>query len=225
MLGSRPASRRRPRTPVAVALVAVLALGVAGGWTWWSGRPDRWVDGSRHGPWRAVFDGEGRTTSDGSSITLSPRPAARAGVTHAGLVVSVGSYRDVRFSVRMHTLRQLRTGTAPNPWEVGWVVWHYEGPQRFYYFVLKPNGWELGKADPRWPGAQRFLATGPSPAEGGRAHDVVVRQVGATVTVDVDGAAVVEFTDTDSPYPGGSVGVYSEDAEVEFGDLTATPLP
>lgn len=195
----------------------------AGAWTLWPRPPERWVDGSRHDPWVAVFDGEGRTTSDGSTITVNPRPARAADETHAALVVSAEQYVDVEFQATVRTVRQLRTGSAPNPWEVGWLVWRYDGPERFYYFALKPNGWELGKADSRYPGSQRFLATGPSPAAQDRAHDVVVRQLGATVSVTVDGGAVVSFTDTEDPYPRGSVGMYSEDAEVRFSGLAVEP--
>ncbi|NAZ86200.1 calcium-binding protein [Kineococcus sp. T90] len=191
-------------------------------WRWPVGGPEVWADGSVHGPWQAVFNGEGRTTGDDGVIELAPRAATEPAETHAGLVVSVADYGDVDFSATVHTLRQTREGT-PNPWEVGWVVWHYEGPQRFYYFTLKPNGWELGKADPAYPGAQRFLATGQSPAETGAPHAVRVRQVGATVDVWVDTAHVVTSTDTETPYLRGSVGVYSEDAVVRFSDLAVAP--
>jgi hypothetical protein len=80
-------------------------------------------------------------------ITLQPaRPASRA-QTHAALVLSRDTWPDLVAEIRLRTNRQLRR-PHPNPWEVGWILWHYTGDQRFYYIALKPNGWELGKADP-----------------------------------------------------------------------------
>src|SRR5438034_1168735 len=78
------------------------------------------------------------------------------------LVLSRDTWRDLVAEIRLRTDRQLRR-PDPNPWEVGWILWHYTSDQRFYYIALKPNGWELGKADPGYPGDQRFLATAPHP--------------------------------------------------------------
>lgn len=203
-----------------IAFLTVVVL-VTAGWFWWPRSPEVWVDGSAHGDWIAVFDGEGSTTSDGSSIELAPRAAGTPAETHAGLVVSVLQYGDVDLSATVHTVEQLRTGSAPNPWEVGWLVWHYDDHHRFYYFALKSNGWELGKVDPAYPGGQRFLSTGSSPVDTGEPRTIRVRQLGTTVDVWVDGAAVVTFTDAEDPYTRGSVGVYSEDARVEFTEITA----
>lgn len=205
-----------------IALLVVVVATTAG-WFWWPRPPQAWQDGSAHGDWIAVFDGEGSTTSDGSTIVLDPRPATSPEETHAGLVVSVTQYGDVDLSAAMHTVAQSRTGSDPNPWEVGWIVWHYDDHRRFYYFALKPNGWELGKVDPAYPGGQRFLATGATPTDAGAPQTVRVRQVGTTMDVWVDEAAVVTFTDAEEPYTRGSVGMYSEDARVEFTDVTARP--
>ena len=94
----------------------------------------------------------------------SPWPATSPAETHASLVTGPVAVGDMTLEVSSTTTRQLRTGSAPNPWEVAWVLWHYSDNVHFYYFVAKPNGWELGKADPAYPGAQRFLATGSSPS-------------------------------------------------------------
>ncbi|MEZ0164758.1 family 16 glycoside hydrolase [Kineococcus sp. LSe6-4] len=220
---------------VVVVLAAVAALGTVAARWWCSDPPRRWVDGSVHGDWIAVFDGQGQTVSDGSTTTLDPKAATEPGETHAGLVVSTAVYGDVDLSARVRTVAQSRTGSPPNPWEVGWLVWHLREADlrpgvrtgavtstRFYYFAVKPNGWELGKVDPAEPGGQRFLATGPRPADAGRAHDVRVRQLGATIDVWVDTAPVVTFTD-DDPQLRGAVGLYSEDARVEFSRVRIRP--
>jgi hypothetical protein len=98
---------------------------------------------------------------------------------------------------------------------VGWLVWHYVDDEHFYYFIPKPNGWELGKRDPAYRGGQRFLATGAAPQfPVGQWHDVTVTQSGATITVRVNGRELVTYTDRESAYTRGHVGIYSEDAAI-----------
>lgn len=183
---------------------------------------EQWPQGAVRGLWQTVFNGYGYVgaTDDGSrALELSPQAATDPAETHAALVLSTKSFGDVDLVARVRTVRQLRA-SAPNPWEVGWVLFRYADPTHFYYLVLKPNGWELGKEDPAYPGAQRFLATGSDRVfPTGRWYDVHVRMTGATVTVDVDGAPLITFTDEERPYGSGSVGLYSEDATVHIDDV------
>lgn len=182
----------------------------------------RWLDGSAHGAWLAVFDGEGSTTFREGAISLSPRAATRPDETHAGLVVSMRHYQSIDYAVSMRTTRQLRK-PEPQPWEAGWVVWQYEGNDRFYYFSVKRNGWELGKVDPAYPGGQRFLATGDEPLGFQGERRVRVRQIDNVMSVWVDGRPVVTFTDNERPYLRGAIGMYSEDAVVRFSDVAVRP--
>ena len=116
-------------------------------------------------------------------------------------MLSRDTWPDLVAEIRLRTNRQLRR-PHPNPWEVGWILWHYTSDQRFYYIVLKPNGWELGKADPGYPGDQRFLATAPHPVfPPGRWYTVRVTQRGDGIEVDVDGRRLVRFTDQPRPLP------------------------
>ena len=204
-------------TLTAAALLSVVVTRCQG-----TGAPPSrpWADGSVHGRWVSVFNGHGTNTGDDASLALSPRAAEDRGTTHAGLVVSVASYHDVRYAARMRTVRQLRD-PGPNPWEVPWLVWAYTDPEHFYYVTLKPNGWELGKRDPAYPGGQRFLATGRTRYPVGAWYGVRVRQDGAVIGVEADGRRLVTFTDTERPYPAGRVGAYTEDATVRFLGLTA----
>ncbi|MFI0366951.1 family 16 glycoside hydrolase [Actinomadura sp. 1N219] len=178
----------------------------------------RWRDGTVHGPWRAVFDGHGANGSRGGVISLRPKPATDPAETHAGLVVSQARYGHIDFRLRARTVAQLRD-KAPNPWEAAWIVWAYSDEHHFYYFILKPTGWELGKRDPAYRGGQRFLATGERSFAIGKWYRVSVVQRGATMSVRVDGRPVTEFTDVERPYAGGAVGLYTEDAEVEFREI------
>ena len=181
-----------------------------------------WVDGGRYGGWVDVFNGYGWAgiDVDGSKVlAAAPAASTRPDETHAALIRSGATFGDIDVTVRMKTVRQLRT-PQPNSWETTWFLWHYADNVHFYYLVLKPNGWELGKEDPAYPGAQRFLATGSSPTfPVGRWNSVRVRQVGNTMAVDVDGVPLASFVDNERPYTGGAIALYSEDAEVRFDDV------
>jgi hypothetical protein len=178
-----------------------------------------WRDGERHGHWRAVYDGYGTTrisTEDGHRLTMSPKSPAEPQVTHAGLVTTTRDFADIDLTAQMQTVRQLRSGQA-NAWEVAWLLWHYTDDHHFYSIVLKPNGWELVKEDPAYPGAQRYLATGDEPTFPiGVQHTVQLRHVGNSMAVWANGKLLTTYTDTERPYAGGRIGLYTEDAEVAF---------
>ncbi|MBB5967284.1 family 16 glycoside hydrolase [Planomonospora venezuelensis] len=211
---------QRIRRVPALALLICTALAVlAGSCDGGGAGGERWAEGSVHGDWRVIFDGGGFTgRAPGGQIRIDTPAPASAAETHAGLIVSIGSTGEPDLRLRLRTLRQTRA--VPNVWEVAWVVWHYTGPQNFYYLLLKPNGWELGKADPAFRGAQRFLATGPGPFPVGRWYEVRVRQSGPRMTAWVDGRRTVDYTDTEQPYRRGAVGLYAEDAVADFTAVT-----
>ena len=198
-------------------------------------------DTGTDGQWTVQFTGYGRigeeTDQDGlvPALAVSPAPADATTAPqppypspwlsdHAALVTSGPSFGDSTLNVRERTVTQLRTGQAPNAWEVGWVLWHYTDNTHFYYLLLKPNGWELGKEDPAYPGNQRFLATGGGTFAVGTWHSVSVSQIGNQITASADGNQLVTFVDTERPYLSGSVGLYSEDAYVHFARV-AVSLP
>lgn len=177
--------------------------------------------------WRLAYDGYGQasvSTQGGlARITLQPARAASPRQTHAALMLSRPHWGDLDVRILIRTNRQLRR-PHPNPWEVGWLLWHYTSDQRFYYIALKANGWELGKTDPGYPGGQRFLATATHPVfPPGRWYTVQVRQRGRGIEVDVDGHRLVRFTDTQDPYLSGFVGLYTEDASVTFQPVIVGP--
>ena len=187
-----------------------------------------WTDGRTYGAWRADFNGYGRTqvrVLDRRVLSERPKPSTRPTETHASLVTSRIVPHDVQLSASVRTVRQLRTGSRPNAWEVGWVLWHYTDNHHFYYVALKPNGWEIGKEDPAYPGYQRFLATGTKRFAVGVWHTVTIRQVGNVIQVWADGVALTTFRDLQRPYLYGRVGLYNEDAEVNFSNVVVrTPV-
>jgi hypothetical protein len=179
--------------------------------------PGVWAAGRTVGPWQVVWNGYGAVSAlSGGGLRLRPGAAASPGQTHSALVTSTKTFGDVDATYTYRTESQLRTGSAPNPWEVGWVLWHYTDNTHFYYVLLKPNGWELGKEDPAYPGAQRFLATGSQSFPAGHSYTIHVQQVGNRIDVTVDGASLVSFTDNERPYTKGSIGLYDEDSSVVF---------
>jgi hypothetical protein len=184
-------------------------------------------DGAALGAWDVVFTGYGcvRTveTPGGRALEIAPQSVAQAEHTSAPLVAGPRFDDVLDLRLRTATLEHLRTGSEPNPWEVGWVVWHYIDPEHFYYFIAKPNGWELGKRDPAYPGGQRFLATGNAPRFPIRRwYDVRVVHVGTYMSVYVDGDRLVGFRDEERPYTGGRIALYNEDAVVRFADVSVS---
>jgi hypothetical protein len=182
-------------------------------------------DGSTIGVWQFVYNGYGCNgfVAANSNTMLYERPAesTRPDETHGALVIGPSISGDFTLQVSAATTRQLRANGAANTWEVAWVLWHYTDNLHFYYFVPKPNGWELGKEDPQYPGAQRFLATGPSPSFPiGPWYRTRVTQSGPTIQVFVDDVLITTFTDGERPYSSGRVGLYSEDAEVYFDNVS-----
>jgi hypothetical protein len=207
------------RASVARGLAAAVLCGLAGcAAVTASSRP------AGHG-WRVVYNGYGSVlvgTGRRADVTLHPASPAGARNSHAALVLSRRDWRDMTVAMRVRTTRQLRR-LQPNPWEVGWLIWHYRDGQHFYYLALKPNGWELGKEDPAYPGNQRYLATGSNPDFPlGRWYLVVVRQRGAAIDVTVDGRSLVRVTDTQDPYLSGRIGLYTEDASATFQLVSVT---
>ena len=186
----------------------------------------------RTAPWLPVFNGYGSTSIAGSgphlTVDLRPAQAESRKVTHAALVISAGFYNDFAATLNVRTQQQLRHGAAgaPNPWEVGWVVWHYTSNQRFYALTLEPTGWVLSKQDPAYPGHERFLASGTTPLfRVGVPHSVGVVQVGNRITVSADGHLLTQFTDTQRPYLTGAFGMYCEDAQAQFDHIRLARLP
>jgi hypothetical protein len=170
------------------------------------------------------FGSVGVVAADTQVLRLVPQASTSAGETHAALVTTTQRFDHVDLSLRMRTVQQLRRGSPPNTWETAWVLWNFRSNTSFYYFTLKTNGWELGKADSAYPGAQRFLRTGSLVSDPLTWHRVRVTQRNATSSVWIDGASITTFTDEERALTGGSIGLYTEDAEVIFDDITACAL-
>lgn len=153
--------------------------------------------------------------------TLSSTSPTSPAETHSALVTSAPATGDGTFAFTATTVAQLRTGSAPNPWEVAWAMFRFRDLTHYYWFILKPNGWELGKK--QGSDRQIFLATGRSPRLAlGSANRVRIATDGGHIRVLVDGSRVVDYLDV-SPLPaGGSAGLYEEDSRVQFRSVSVT---
>jgi hypothetical protein len=186
----------------------------------------------------AVFSGYGSqciTKEHG----LMQQPAAPSGgaSTHAALSVTERGFRD-DFVITANYVTQSQLRATPNPWEVGWVLVDYVNVNHFYGVILQPNGWEVEK---EWcnPGtspcqSQQFLATGTTPVfPPGRAVQLRITQTVAngipTFVVSYapprsnDFQVVGVASDTGAvtaPYVSGKVGLYDEEASVEWLSLS-----
>lgn len=177
-------------------------------------------EGAHFGSWTVEFGGYGAVRVTDGSLELIPAQAAQPGVTHSVLVAGPSFTSPINFYVRLFTGAQLRVGNLPNPWEAAWIMWAYTDVAHSYYFLPKPNGWELAKRDPAYQGGQRIMATGNTPAfRVNQWYDVRVEHSGAEMTVFVDGARLVIFTDAERPYAFGKIALYSEDAAVRFDNV------
>jgi len=170
-----------------------LAVSFAGQWhTWWGA--------AGFGPTAVTL---------ASAIPVSPVE------THSALITTKRTWTDPTISFNTTTLAQLRAGSPPNTWEVGWVMFRFRDLANYYYFIVKTNGIELGKK--QGSDAQIFLATSDLPQLAvGRPRAVQVRVKGARIRISVDGAQVVDFTDPHPLAGPGSVGLYEEDSQVRF---------
>lgn len=147
-------------------------------------------------------------------LSLRPEAATSPSATHSTLVTSQTTYTSPTFTVPIRTVQQLRTGSAPNDWEVAWVLFDYTPDDSFYSVILKPDGWELDKET---KGVESFIAEGTRAFQIGRWYDVTVSQQGSSITVSVNGTQIVSATD--SSYTSGSIGLYCEDSIAHYGNV------
>jgi len=171
--------------------------------------------------WQQVYNGYGTVQIESGLLSMSPQASVMPSETHAPLVTAGSTaWGDYIYDVQMNSVQQLRTGSAPNPWEVGWILFRYVDATNFYYFLEKPNGIELGKLV---NGSQVFLATAEAPKLAINTwHTYKVTLKGANIKIAIDGTQIVNYTDSASPFLTGKVGLYNEDAHVHYDNVFVT---
>jgi hypothetical protein len=201
---------RRPVLAVLLA-AAALAAGSAGATTKPVRLSRQTLSANVSSQWNTWW---GAASFDAAGVALASQPPVAAAETHSALITTKRTWRDSTIAFSTTTLEQLRRNTAPNPWEVGWVMFRFKDLHDYYWFMLKTNGFELGKK--QGSDTQRFLVTGGLPAIAvGEEREVRVKTQGARIQVFVDGAKLVDYVDP-HPLGAGSVGLYEEDSHVRF---------
>ena len=121
--------------------------------------------------WKSVYHGYGANSVarlfDGQALAIRPKESkCRRMKTHAGLISGphpswpVDVKGNLTIEASLHTEAQLRRQNAPNPWEVGWLLWDYVDKTHFYYFIPKPERLGAGQSGPRLIPATSALALG-----------------------------------------------------------------
>ena len=195
-------------------------------------------DESPNGKWLDRYNGHGSsgtvtTTVSGNEIFFQkPKASVFPSETHAALTLTAQEYEDVDIYLKVRTVQQLRQNSPPNPWEVAWVMWRYQDDWHHYYFIFKPNGIELGKKqnDERVE-EQIFLFTANEPQLAVNRWNIwnirmVDNHIEVWLKVGLSWKNVVDYYDRNNPIEGpGRVGLYNEDAHVQFDNVYLTRIP
>ncbi len=172
--------------------------------------------------WVIAWDGYGTVKIENGALMMAPKASTSPSETHSALVrAGSQSWGDYTYNLKMNTVEQLRIGSAPNHWEVGWITFRHQDNSRFYYFIFKPNGIELGKA--LGNDQQAFFVTESSPRlQLNKWNNYKIVLQGANIKVYIDGTLVANYTDTNNPFLTGGIGLYNEDAKVYYDDVKVT---
>lgn len=194
--------------------------------------------------WTCQFRGGGTAgvqAGGGTDTTLvefqTPQVATNSGQSFSALVTSNSNYTDFILEFDVRTIAQIRTGSAPNNWEVAWVFWHWTDNNHQYYFTPKMSGVELGKKD---TGGTQIILDTPGTAFTntlGTWYHVKIISIGNHFKTYVNGTLYNDYTDigvggfpSASNFPptsqlySGKVGLYCEDSQVQFDNVSITPL-
>lgn len=185
------------------------------------------------------------SASAGNNVMwLVPQASVGEFETHATFNLFIeNQFADFDITVDLKTVQQLRTGFTPYAWETAWILFRYTDNWHHYYLVLKTSGIELGRKDYATEIEQQiFLVTNGTPTVSlGNWQNLRIRAVKNKFTVWVNGVFAFDFVDDGSvgydtntgglPAPpsaamyNGYIGLYTEDAEVEFNNFTVSEVP
>lgn len=196
---------------------------------------------SPNGKWQSVYNGGGSSgvkmeigNGDSGSknvFFMYPKSSTSYHETNANLVKSTAQFSNFKMGVNVKTVEQIRRNSTPNSWEAAWILFRYTDDFHYYWFVLKPDGVELGKKDCNtctdpYQG-QIYLYTKDNPAlKIGDWSRWNITTVGNHIGLAINGTRIVDFVDNNmsKKLARGSIGLYTEDAKVEFGDIDITAL-
>jgi hypothetical protein len=165
-------------------------------------------------------------TNNNTVFYEEPKSSTNPNETHAALTLTTQTYEDVEMQLRVKTNEQLRQNSTPNPWEVAWIMWRFQDDWHHYYFIFKPSGVELGKKqNENQAEEQIFLYTANEPQlkinEWNTWH---IKMSGNHIEIwlkmaDGSWQSVVNYHDSTPIVGPGNIGLYTEDAYVQFDDV------
>jgi hypothetical protein len=171
------------------------------------------------------------THSNNAIFYEEPKISTSPNETHAALTLTTQTYEDVEMQLKVKTNHQLRQNSAPNPWEVAWIMWRFQDDWHHYYFIFKPNGVELGKKqNENQAEEQIFLYSASEPKlKIDEWSTWRIKMSGNHIEVWLEMAEgswqkVVDYRDTTPIIGPGNIGLYTEDAHVNFDDVYITSL-
>ncbi len=170
-------------------------------------------------------------TNNNTVFFEEPKSSTNPNETHAALTLTTQTYEDVEMQLKVKTNEQLRQNSTPNPWEVAWIMWRFQDDWHHYYFIFKPNGVELGKKqNENQAEEQIFLYTANEPElkinEWNTWH---IKMSGNHIEIwlkmaDGSWQKVVDYHDNAPILGPGNIGLYTEDAHVQFDDVYLAPI-
>ncbi|HJR46543.1 MAG TPA: family 16 glycoside hydrolase [Nitrososphaeraceae archaeon] len=197
---------------------------------------------SPNGKWFNKYNGFGvsgtvattslTATEDNNTVFYEePKTSTRPNETHAALTLTTQTYEDLEMHLKVKTNKQLRQNSIPNPWEVAWIMWRYQDEWHHYYFIFKPNGIELGKKqNENQAEEQIFLYTANEPKlRIDEWNTWYIKMSGNHIEIWLDMAdgsmqRVVNYHDNAPIVGPGNIGLYTEDAHVQFDDVYIASL-
>lgn len=198
--------------------------------------PNKWTLGMTAADWDVISNGEGSVTFDADGILMKPMAATVPGETHGAWLLAKSTesqlLQNFKATITYTNVSQLRTGSAPNAWEVFWVFFNYTldgvGKKKTNYVLVKPSGIEIGKAFDEV--GQEFLFTDSSPIVAiGNTYTLTITKNGPHVTILLDGVLAADFESAAAPKQlydtPGAIGLYSEDAQVRVSSVVIEVLP
>ncbi len=185
-------------------------------------------------PWEGtiIYNGYGTVNWDTKleQLTMTPKAATQTNETHAALVISKTSYQQpFQLSYTMKTTKQLRIGSTPNPWEVGWVVFGYKNDGKFKYLTLKPNGYGLELGESLLNDRQNFLYTSTLNKDFfpiNKDYNVIINAQNNNITITINDKQYAQYsiTNKDVLTVDGKYGFYTEDASVQVSNIKMEQL-
>jgi hypothetical protein len=196
---------------------------------------------SPNGKWFNKYNGFGvsgtvtttslTATNNNTVFYEEPKASTRPNETHAALTLTTQTYQDLEMHLKVKTNKQLRQNSSPNPWEVAWVMWRYQDDWHHYYFIFKPNGIELGKKhNENQSEEQIFLYTANEPKlRIDEWNTWYIKMSGNHIEIWLEVAdgsmqRVVNYHDNAPIIGSGNIGLYTEDAHVQFDDVYIASL-